>query len=273
MRVSWLLLHPSKRYDADIQVNMKIIFSNARIITLILIFIKKTMTNDNHSYFLFYATHISHIQVGIHRTMPKLERNIPDQEKFINHISQHYDELKNKYRTFCTLNNYQWDEDIFEDTILKCYEAIQRKGKLNDTTPYGMESYFFISFKLNLKREGQYARNMHRVIMDDDDFFKAFSEYTESKGTEHDKLRHDLYVDFACMYIVHLVEENFTSDHTYLFKLKTLCGYTYKQLQEKTRIKGARNMVIEVMNWLKANVTVKLVNDAFSDVFGDIFND
>ena len=232
------------------------------------------MTNGNfHSDNLFYVTYISYFQGGIYRAMPRHQGDISDQDKFINYIGAHLDELKNKYKTFCSLNNYEWDEDIFSDTILKCYEAIQRKGKLNDTTPYGMESYFFISFKLNIKREGQYARNMHRVIMDDADFQQAFADYTQGKGTEHDKLRHDLYNDFSVMYIVHLVENNFDTDHAYLFKLKTLCGYTYKQLQDKTHIKGARNMVIEVMNWLKSNVTVKNVNDAFSDVFGDVFND
>lgn len=232
------------------------------------------MTNGNYNTnCLFFSTHISHIQVGIHRTMPRLERDISDQDKFIKYIGDHLDELKNKYKTFCGLNNYEWDEDIFSDTILKCYDAIKRKGKLNDTSPYGMESYFFISFKLNIKREGQYARNMHRVMMDEGDFLKAFSEYSNGKGTANDKLKHDLYNDFSVMYIIHLVEDNFSQEHAYLFKLKTLCGYTYKQLQDKTRIKGARNMVIEVMNWLKANVTVKSVNDAFNDVFGDIFND
>lgn len=236
------------------------------------------MTNENmtNGYIitndLFYVTNLPNIQVRYTRTMQGHQGDT-DQDKFINYIGAHYTELKNKYRTFCSLQNYKFDDDIFQDTILKCYEAIRKKGGLKDTTPYGMESYMFISFKLNMKREGQYARNMHRVFLDDDDFFQEFSKFYNAKGSEHDKLRHDLYVDFSVVYIVHLVESNFSPDHAYLFKLKTLCGYTYKQLQDKTHIKGARNMVIEVMNWLKQNVTVKSVNDAFTDVFGNNFDE
>ena len=39
----------------------------------------------------------------------KLEK-VTDQDKFINYISEHYNELKAKYRTFCGLNGYHWDE-------------------------------------------------------------------------------------------------------------------------------------------------------------------
>ena len=76
-----------------------------------------------------------------------------DTDKFMHYINDHYNHLKYKYINFCREKGYQWDEDIFQDTILKCHDAINKKGKLQDTTDYGIESYFFISFKMNLKRE------------------------------------------------------------------------------------------------------------------------
>ena len=51
-----------------------------------------------------------------------------DGQKFLKHINDNYTLLKNKYRRFCKEKDYEWDEDIYSDTIIKCYEAIERKG-------------------------------------------------------------------------------------------------------------------------------------------------
>lgn len=236
------------------------------------IYYKRQMTNDNHSNFLFHVTHISHIQVGIHRTMPRLERDISDQEKFINHISEHYDELKNKYRTFCTLNNYQWDDDIFSDTILKCYEAIERKGGLKDTTPYGIESYFFLSFKTNTKREGQYARNMKRDKNIDSDNINDVYEnwYNDNKSSSEEKLKQDLFTDWATLYIMQVVEDNFPTEDFYLYRLKTLGNLTYKQIMEMTNEKRVRQRIMDIKNFLKANVRKEDVKELFHQRYNDI---
>lgn len=230
------------------------------------------MTNDNNSNFIFYATHISHIQIGIHRTMPRHQGDISDQDKFINHISEHYNELKNKYRTFCSLNNYQWDDDIFSDTILKCYEAIQRKGKLNDTTPYGMESYFFISFKLNLKREKQYARVTHRDMNITSDNINDVYEnwYNDNKSSSEEKLKQDLFTDWATLYIMQVVEDNFPQEDFYLYRLKTLGNLTYKQIQDKTNEKRVRQRIMDIKNFLKANVRKEDVKELFHQRYNDI---
>lgn len=191
---------------------------------------------------------------------------------FINYISGHYDELYYKYRQFCKEKNYGWDEDIFQDTILKCYEAIERKGKLDDTTNQGIENYFFISFKMNIKREGQYARNQKRDLnYSSEKISSAYEEwYNANKEDSRTKLINDLYKDFATLYIMTVVEENFENDYFYLFKLKQLCGYTYKQLSEKTGIRGVRQKVLDVKSWLKDNLTKDEINKAFQAMYGDL---
>lgn len=195
-----------------------------------------------------------------------------DQDRFINYISQHYDELRCKYRTFCQLNNYHWDWDIFQDSIVKCYDAIAKKGKLNDTTPQGMENYFFIAFKLNVKREGQYARNMKRDLnITSDNINEVYEQwYNENHTTDRVKLINDLFTDFSTLYIMRIVETNFPSEDFYLFKLKTLCGMTYKQVQEKTQAKKVRQRVVDIKNWLKSNVKKNDVKDAFYECYGNI---
>lgn len=49
---------------------------------------------------------------------------------FLNYINDHYTLLKNKYRKFCIEKQYSWNEDVFSDTILNCYNAITKKDSL-----------------------------------------------------------------------------------------------------------------------------------------------
>ena len=201
----------------------------------------------------------------------KLEK-MTDQDLFINYINQHYDELKAKYKAFCGLNGYNWDEDIYSDTILKCYDAIAKKGHLNDTTSQGIENYMFISFKLNIKREGQYARNMKRDLNITSDNINGIYEewYNDNNTTSRTKLLTDLWKDFSTLYIMNEVESNFPPEDFYLFKLKTLCNMTYKEVQEKTNEKRIRQRIVDIKNWLKANVKKEDVKTAFYEIYGNL---
>lgn len=195
-----------------------------------------------------------------------------DNTTFINYINDHYDELYYKYRQFCKEKDYEWDEDIFQDTIVKCHDAIVKKGRLEDTTNQGIENYFFKSFKMNIQREKQYARNCKRDLNYTTDEVNQLYEdwFNKNADSSRTKLVSDLYKDFATLYIMMVVEENFDGEYFYLFKLKQLCNYTYKQLTEKTGIRGARQKVLDVKNWLKTNLTKDELNKAFISMYGDL---
>lgn len=195
-----------------------------------------------------------------------------DQDKFINYISEHYDELKCKYRTFCGLNNYQWDWDIFQDTILKCYDAIAKKGKLNDTTAQGIENFFFKSFSINTKREQMYARVAKRDFNITSDNINTIYEdwFNTHKISSEKKVYNDLWTDFSTLYIMTLVEDQFPPEDFYLFKLKTLCNMTYKELQEQTNEKRIRQRIVAIKNWLKENVKKEDVKEMFHQFYGNL---
>ena len=182
-----------------------------------------------------------------------------DQDKFINHINDHYAELKWKYFKFCNEHQYPWDEDIYSDTIVKCYDTIVKKGKLSDTTPQGIENYFFKAFKNNILNEKNYCRTKHRNYNINSDNINDIYEdwYNNNNISEHTKLVSDLWKDFATLYIMTMVEQNFDSEHFYLYRMKTLIpNMTFKKLaQECKHIKATRRKVLEVMHWLKDNIT------------------
>lgn len=192
-----------------------------------------------------------------------------DAAKFIKYINDNYDELFNRFQAFCNDKRYNFDADIFQDTIVKCYTLIDKQGYLKDTSNKGIENYFFMSFKQNLQREKQYARNQKR----DDNVvnLSAVNEmYQNSKLTQEEKLQSDLYKDFATLYLLHKVEDNFDAEHFYLFRLKIFTNMTYAQLAEKTGIKGVRQKVVNVKNFLKSNVKQEDIRKEFDEIYGEI---
>lgn len=206
--------------------------------------------------------------IFIEKTRIKVE----DNRLFINYINDHYKQLYYKYRQFCKEKDYEWSEDIFQDTIVNCYSAITKKGKLQDTSNQGIENYFFKSFKMNLMREKQYARNQKRDLnVEADDVDVMYEDWTNNnKEDARTKIVSDMWKDFSCLYIMMLVEDNWDDEHFYLFRLKHLCNMTYKQLTDKTGIKGVRQKILDVKQWLKDNLSKEEINKAFQLAYGDL---
>lgn len=197
-----------------------------------------------------------------------------DEELFINHINNHYAELKNKYWKFCKEKQYDWDEDVFSDTILKCHESIRKRG-IKDKSAYGLESYFFKSFKNNILNEKRYSRVKKRdKNVNSENINEVYEEYyNENYTSEKTKIINDLFKDFSVLYIMAMVEDNFDTEHFYLFRIKTLCNLTFKQLAEQSKIKASRKKFIEVQRWVKQNISKHQVKEAFNKQFGDLIFD
>lgn len=191
-----------------------------------------------------------------------------DEEIFIRHINDNYERLQGRYMKFCHEKHYGWDEDIFSDTIIKCYDTIKRKGRLDDNTPEGIENYFFKSFKINLQREKQYSRNAKRDFNLTDTIEELYEDYYNSTNmTSDEKVKNDLWKDFATLYIMMAVEQQFDYEFFHLFQLKMLCNLTYRELAEKTNSKGVRNKVLAVKQWVKDNITKEEIKKAFDEQY------
>ena len=196
-----------------------------------------------------------------------------DETIFLNYINDHYTELKNKYYKFCQEKQYTWNEDIYSDTILKCYDVIIKNGKLKDKSPHGIESYFFMAFRNNIMNEQRYSRNKKRDKNINSDHINDLYElwYNDNFNDARVKITNDLFKDFSILYIMTRVEDNFDSEHFYLFKVKTLVPeMTFKKLAETTNIKASRKKVIEVMRWVKENIKKEEIRKIFYNIYGDI---
>ena len=195
-------------------------------------------------------------------------------EQFINYISEHYDELKDRFQSFCYNKHYTWDEDVFCDTYLKCYEVINRAGKMANPTPRGFEDYLFRSFKQNTVRDKQYARNTKKDcnVTNVSELYEEW--YNENNTTSLKKVQKDLYNDFSVLYLAKQLEQNVDAQSFYLWRIKNfLPKITYQKLAEITGVKGCRAKVVECKKWLQQNVTQKDIKRAFDEQYGNILKE
>jgi hypothetical protein len=95
--------------------------------------------------------------------------------------------------------------------------------------------------------------------------------YNNVKESAKEKIINDMFKDFALLYILMLVEENFPEEYSYLFRLKELIpNMTYTKLIKKTNAKQVRQKVCQVKRWLAENVDKDQIKQEFHEIYGDI---
>lgn len=192
------------------------------------------------------------------------------EERFLNHVNDNYQRLVNT--ALLMFNNskkkIEFSPDIFQDTIIKCYERLKIKQSMKDDSSKGMDNYFLKSLFLNTLCEKRYAyikkRNCNVDVND------MLSQKDNGDDKRHSKLVNDLYVDFSVLYILMKIEDHFDQEHFYLYRLKAICNLTYKQICERTKVKGARNMILEVQTWIKDNIKKEEIDKLFQELYGNL---
>lgn len=193
-------------------------------------------------------------------------------EKFLTFVGEHYQDILAHIKMLCGKNRERFDEDIFHDSVIRCFNCIKKKRTMKDPSAYGMESYLIRSYFTNIKESKRACYNARRdANVTNDEIGEVYEHwYNDNHKDAREKIIKDLYQDFATLYILSKVEDNFDSEHFYLFRIKTLCELTYKQLCEQSGIKGCRQKVVDVKHWLKENLTREEINNAFYKTYGDI---
>ena len=196
-----------------------------------------------------------------------------DHTIFLNYINDNYDEVKSTLKILASQRGQTFNEDAYHESIIRCHNAIQKKGFLQDKSAYGITSYLirsYFNYILETKRAACNAKRDQNYTSDN--IGGLYEDYYNSNFTDaRQKVISDMFKDFSTLYIIMLVENNFDSEHLYLFKMKELIpDMTYKKLQEKTQMKAVRQKVVEVKNWLKANVTKEMIKEEFFSIYGEL---
>lgn len=198
---------------------------------------------------------------------------LKDQDIFIRYINDHYKEVGDTLKILSAQRHQRFDEDGYHTCIIRCYDAIAKKGSLNDKSPYGITSYLIKSYFNYVLEEKRSAKNKKRdQNYDDDNIGELQEEWSQKNQVDaKQKILGDMFKDFSVLYIMMVAESNFDSEHFYLFRLKQLQpGMTYKKLAEITQMKGVRQKVVDVKKFIQQNVTKEMIRKEFYDIYGDI---
>ena len=183
--------------------------------------------------------------------------------KWLQYIGTIYEEYRMKYFKMANDLNYNnVNEDMLNDTILACYNSIARNN-LSDTTEQGMRNYLFRAFKINLNAVSNYDKR--KDVVDD---LSALAEQYENQGeATYNKIKKQLLEDYSVIYLLNKVENNFDTITFNVFRLKTMLPCTYQRLREITKIKDCKKRVVNVMKWVRNNITKQEILTNFKKTY------
>lgn len=194
---------------------------------------------------------------------PPTPEHQADADLFMETIGRNYEELKVGCRANQLKSNKPWSEDVFQDTILFCYETIQRRG-IRDKSDQGIRNYFFNSLKMNVLHEKVIPFNARRV--DDETIIDNYDPLDDKEGEK--KVMEQLYNDFAVIRILELAEANCDPLSFYCYRLKFLMDkMPYQKLVKITKIKSAKARVKSVIEWIRENVTEEELRKEFEEKY------
>lgn len=153
---------------------------------------------------------------------------------FMNYIGENYYSIKRKLKTIH--NGYKeilFDEDVFQDTILKVNESLKDKQFTKEV----YEKYFCESFKRNLLREKLYHFNsMTDKVYDFEDV-----DVPEEKFIEFE-------IDFEL--IVKTLKKEFGEELTEIY-VDWIRGYKIKELIKKYEVKSCYYHINKMNEFIK----------------------
>ena len=183
-------------------------------------------------------------------------------DKWLQYIGTIYMEYRMKYFKMANDLNYKVSEDMLNDTILACYNSIARNN-LSDTSEQGMRNYLFRAFKINLNAVSNYDKRKDVV----DDLSTLAEQYEAMGEATYNKIKKQLFDDYALIYILEQVENNFDTITFNVFRLKTMLPCTYQKLREITKVKDCKKRVVNVMKWIRLNITKKEILTNFNKTY------
>lgn len=151
--------------------------------------------------------------------------------------------VSNSYNRIRTCAKNEWkkyhastfDEDLFHDTIIKCMETLDKK-ELQENE---IMAYINSSFKTNILRDTQYARNIKK---NEDDPYQIVIPISDKPKIDIDIVRED-------------IANVFTESESDMFN-DWLDGMTIKEINEKYESSKARYIIDRIKEYIKCNYTL-----------------
>ena len=136
---------------------------------------------------------------------------------------------------------YEFSEDIYNDSIIKVYDAIIKKEVEGDYM-----GYWYTTFFNNTKRDLKYAYHNTDKTID------VFDYLDEKIDEQSEKI---LYNELIST-ILFKVRNKFSRKEFELFRVYLLCNISYDTLAELTGIKTAKEKIMKIKKYI--NETIKI---------------
>lgn len=153
-------------------------------------------------------------------------------KEFLELTGRLYTTNKNRWKTMVD----GFDEDIYNDTIVKCYESILKGAD----TGGDLNGYWFKSFKNNLNRGKEYS---HKKNRDDVDVYEVL------RDKEYEESSINLYYS-AISDILIKVKAKFDRKTFEVFRMYLLCNMSYEQLNSMTGLCDCKERISRVRRWI-----------------------
>ena len=153
---------------------------------------------------------------------------------FLAFSGQHYEELKKKWANRLKKAGLTFSEDIYNDSIIKVYEQLNKKEYTGD-----IEAYWYQAFLTNTKRDTKYA--YHKK----DDSIDVLKYLDEFPADDRPMPLEDIQDILRSM-------ENNKNFH--LFLIYYMTDITINELEELTGIKGVRYKIRGIINTIKERI-------------------
>lgn len=144
-----------------------------------------------------------------------------------------YEANKNKWKKMVD----GFDEDVYNDTILKVYDSILKGEDIEGD----LVGYWFKSFKTNIKRHKEYSYEKNKDTKDVLDYLK---------GKEDEINRVNVYYS-EISDILLKVKKQFDRKTFEIFRMYLLCNVSYERLDELTGL-DSKERISKVRRWLNA---------------------
>lgn len=162
---------------------------------------------------------------------------------FLELTARYYEKNKVKWDSLLKSVGLMFDEDIYNDTIIKIYEKLLSEEDL-ETTEDEVMAYWYRSFVNNIKRNKQYSCNSKRTDEDVIDLLKNEEYIIDSSNLYYPTIR----------YLLNKVKDEFDIRSYHLFKMYYLIPeMTFDELSSVVGC-NVKTKINDIKKWLKENV-------------------
>lgn len=172
--------------------------------------------------------------------------------EFLNLTAKYYEQYKEKWEHLLKSIGLSFDEDVYNDTIIKVYDRMMNDPDDISTTEDEVIAYWYQSFVTNIKRNRHYACNSKVEDADVIDLLKDKEYIVDATHLYYPTIR----------MLLDKIKDEFGEESFHLFKMYYLTEYTYDEINDIVGY-NAKPRINRMRKWLISTISVSKENQGY----------